>query len=66
MLDGGKGYRKRAVQTMRIRTVGNAGSREFQFKSNLTLNAIKRRKKLKHPPLGFSFIGFEKLHKGLS
>lgn len=56
MLDGGTGYRKRAAQTMRIRMAGNAGSREFQFQFNLTLNAIKRLKKLKHPPLALVLL----------
>lgn len=51
MLDGDNGYRKRIVQGKRIRMAGNAGGREFQFKPNLNLNAIKRLKKLKHPLL---------------
>lgn len=45
--------------------IGNAGGREFQFKSNLNLNAIQRLKKL-NILLGSRLIGFDKLYKGLS
>lgn len=64
MLDGDRVIEK-LCKVRRISMIGNAGGREFQFKSNLNLNAIQRLKKL-NILLGSRLIGFDKLYKGLS